>query len=379
MLINLSFWWCYFTLFIIIVTSVSCYHPNKDDALSERQKLVRKHLKRLKKEEGAIKLVGGRDESEGNVEIFHNGKWGNVCDDEWDKYEAEVVCKQLNYRLGGKATHSGTFGKARRKFWMDNLFCTGKEKELSDCRFDEWGASDCEATEAAGVTCTVEKENQVENNEEVKVNLKAPKLNYKSKEAMTIRLVGGRVPEEGRVEVKFGDAPYGDVCGDGWSLLEANVICKELNLGYANEAYQTTFFGGSNGTNILLTGTECVGYEAKLSQCRFEGIGKEGKCHGNKHHVAGVSCVKKMPDLVIDETELETSAHLEDRLLYFLSCAMEENCLATQAYEIQKENQNWHLETRRLLKFTAKVLNNGTADFRPHIPKGDWEFHLCHM
>lgn len=362
-------------LLFISVTFAWCYHSDKDGALSERQQLVRKHLKRLKKQEGAIKLVGGRDEHEGNVEIFHSGKWGNICDDEWDKYEAEVVCKQLNYHLGGKATHSGIFGKARRKFWMDNLYCTGKEKELADCRFDGWGQSDCDQSEAAGVVCTEEKE--PEKIPEAKV--KPPKFNYKSKESMKVRLVGGRVPTEGRVEVKFGSGPYGDICGDGWSLLEANVICKELNLGYANEAHQTNFFGGSNGTHILLTGTECVGNETKLSECMFESFGQHEKCHGNKHHVAAVSCVVKMPDLVIDATELETTAHLEDRLMYFLTCAMEENCLASQAYEIQKENQNWHLETRRLLKFTAKVLNNGTDDFRPHIPKNLWEFHLCHM
>lgn len=361
------------SLLLIFITFVTCSHP---DALSERQKLVRKHLKRLKKEEGAIKLVGGRDENEGNVEIFHNGKWGNICDDEWDKYEAEVVCNQLNYGLGGKATHSGSFGKARRKFWMDNMYCTGKEKELADCRFDGWGESDCEDSEAAGVICDVEKE---EENNNVKVKVKAPKHHYNTKEKMEVRLVGGRTKTEGRVEVKFGNGHFGDICGDGWSLIEANVICKQLSLGYANEAFQTDFFGSSNGTNIHLTGTECVGNETVLSECKFEGFGKHGKCHGNKHHVAGVSCVNKMPDLVLDETELETTAHLEDRPLYFLTCSMEENCLASQAYEIQKENPNWHLETRRLLKFTAKVLNNGTDDFRPNIPKNQWEFHLCHM
>lgn len=65
--------------------------------------------------------------------------------------------------------------------------------------------------------------------------------------------------------------------------------------------------------------------------------------------------------------------------MYFLQCAMEENCLASQAYQIQRDNPSWHLETRRLLKFTARVLNVGTADFRPNIPKNLWEWHMCHM
>lgn len=214
----------------------------------------------------------------------------------------------------------------------------------------------------------------------VELKTKPTKTDYKLYEPLQVRLVGGRVPEEGRVEVRFGNRDeWGDICADGWSLIEANVICKQLDLGYANEAYQTDFFGGSNGTKVLLSGTECIGNETKLAQCKFDGFGRYTKCHDNKHHVAGVSCVRKMADLVIDEKELELTAHLEDRPLYFLTCAMEENCVASQAYEIQKENPSWHIETRRLLKFTAKVLNNGTEDFRPHIPKNLWEFHLCHM
>jgi lysyl oxidase-like protein 2/3/4 len=369
------------TLVILIASSGFTSCNQIDASRSQRQRLVRKHLKHLRKEDGAIRLVGGQSESEGNIEIFHNGRWGNICDDEWDKYEAEVVCRQLGFTRGGKATHSGAYGNARRKFWMDNLFCTGREKELSDCRFDGWGSSDCDHSEAAGVVCVIEKnETTAATAAEVKQTMKAIKLAYKSREPMEIRLVGGRVPEEGRVEVRFGESgDFGDICADGWSQLEANVICQQLNLGYANQAFQTDFFGGSNGTNVILSGTACVGNETQLSQCKFDGFGRHAKCHGNQRHVAGVSCVEKMADLIIDERELETTAHLEDRALFFLTCAMEENCLASQAYEIQKENQNWHIETRRLLKFTAKVLNDGTDDFRPHIPKNLWEFHLCHM
>jgi lysyl oxidase-like protein 2/3/4 len=40
-------------------------HQSIDDAKAERLKLMRKYLKTLKKEEGAIKLVGGKNEYEG--------------------------------------------------------------------------------------------------------------------------------------------------------------------------------------------------------------------------------------------------------------------------------------------------------------------------
>jgi Scavenger receptor cysteine-rich domain len=51
----------------------------------------------------------------GNIEILHDGKWGAICDDEWDKNEATVVCRQLGFPGVVKATHAGYFGVAKRK------------------------------------------------------------------------------------------------------------------------------------------------------------------------------------------------------------------------------------------------------------------------
>jgi hypothetical protein len=40
----------------------------------------------------------------------------------------------------------------------------------------------------------------------------------------------------------------------------------------------------------------------------------------------------------------------------FLQCAMEENCLGTEAYRIRKEDPNFAMATRRLLRYTLKSL-----------------------
>ncbi|PRD29337.1 UNVERIFIED_CONTAM: Lysyl oxidase-like protein 2 [Trichonephila clavipes] len=65
--------------------------------------------------EGTIRLVGGKNTREGNVEIFHLGIWGSICDDEWDITEANIACKILGFAKATRATSNSEFGKGKSK------------------------------------------------------------------------------------------------------------------------------------------------------------------------------------------------------------------------------------------------------------------------
>ena len=43
-----------------------------------------------------LRLLGGKTESEGRLEVRYDGVWGSVCDDGFDNVAASVVCRQLD-------------------------------------------------------------------------------------------------------------------------------------------------------------------------------------------------------------------------------------------------------------------------------------------
>ena len=38
-----------------------------------------------------IRIEGGSNQFEGRVEVYYNGQWGTVCDDNWDIIAAKYV------------------------------------------------------------------------------------------------------------------------------------------------------------------------------------------------------------------------------------------------------------------------------------------------
>lgn len=62
-------------------------------------------------EETLVRLVNGSGLHEGRVEVFHEHRWGTVCDDVWDKKDGDVVCRMLGYQGATEVHKTGRFGQ----------------------------------------------------------------------------------------------------------------------------------------------------------------------------------------------------------------------------------------------------------------------------
>ena len=102
-------------------------------------------------DDDTIRLAGGNDTA-GRVEVFVNGEWGTVCDDDWDLVDAAVVCRQLGFYSAVSAPWYATFGQGEGSILLDDVACTGGESRLIDCSYDRV-TSDCSHGEDAGVVC----------------------------------------------------------------------------------------------------------------------------------------------------------------------------------------------------------------------------------
>ena len=67
--------------------------------------------------------MGGDGQFEGRVEIYHDNKWGTICDDSWDINDARVVCRELLLGDALEAVLLGRLGSGRdeQPVWLSNV------------------------------------------------------------------------------------------------------------------------------------------------------------------------------------------------------------------------------------------------------------------
>ncbi|XP_063968591.1 deleted in malignant brain tumors 1 protein-like [Lytechinus pictus] len=202
------------------------------------------------------RLANGRGPFEGRVEVFYQGSWGTICDDNWDLVDAHVVCHTLGYPRALSYHRSAYFGEGTGDIILDDIDCSGTESNIAVCQHNGFFNSSCEHSKDAGVTCSVTDR---------------------------VRLVDGGFPNEGRVEVNY-QGSWGTICDDFWDINDASIICRML--GYPGPSSILERFGQGTG-NIALDDVRCDGTEMSILQCGHNGFGVHN-CNHSKD--VGLRC-----------------------------------------------------------------------------------------
>ena len=100
-----------------------------------------------------IRLVDGNSPYSGRVEIYRNGVWGTVCDDNWTDMIARVVCQQLGF---GSNSASVDFDvpAGTGPILMDDVTCSNSETNLLACSHNGFENHNCWHIEDVGVRCS---------------------------------------------------------------------------------------------------------------------------------------------------------------------------------------------------------------------------------
>ena len=106
---------------------------------------------------GDVRLVDGRNQYEGRVEVCINNEWGTVCDNSWGSVDATTVCKQLGYAYtsAGSAYANAYFGQGTGSIFMDYVQCLSTNTKLLQCSSNPilQVSSNCGHDDDAGVGC----------------------------------------------------------------------------------------------------------------------------------------------------------------------------------------------------------------------------------
>ncbi|XP_053197806.1 scavenger receptor cysteine-rich type 1 protein M130-like [Scomber japonicus] len=180
----------------------------------------------------SVRLVNGTRLCSGRLEVKSEQSWSSVCEADFDQQDAEVVCRELG--CGAPSVLQGAlYGEVEAPMWTKEFQCGGNESALLDCRRSDSARRTCSPGKAVGLTCSE-----------------------------TVRLVGGASRCAGTMEVKQGE--WRSVSQSGWTLKDADVICRYLDCG---SAVSTRSRNETSYRSVWRIRSDCLHSGSALREC----------------------------------------------------------------------------------------------------------------
>ena len=69
-----------------------------------------------------MRLVDGTNDTNGRLEVFHQGAWGTVCGESLSLTSLRLICRKLGYSAGAQLA-PGSFPEGAGRIWLSNITC----------------------------------------------------------------------------------------------------------------------------------------------------------------------------------------------------------------------------------------------------------------
>uniref|UniRef100_W5LWX6 SRCR domain-containing protein n=1 Tax=Lepisosteus oculatus TaxID=7918 RepID=W5LWX6_LEPOC len=235
---------------------------------------------------GRVRLVNGMDVCSGRVVVVHYFTYRTVCKD-LGKIINHTGCACISLVCGFYLQGWSLFRETG--VWLEEFMCSCLPSLLFNCIIK--GSRQHLMHHSDWLICSLytDKYGKTKRNQFAHAGSFTEKLSnvfcLSRTGSENVRLVDGTDHCMGRVEV-FYNNQWGTVCDDAWTVIDAEVVCNELDCGTAISAPGSAFFGQGNGT-IWLDDVACTGDEMSLLQCPSKEHGVNNCGH---HEDAGVIC-----------------------------------------------------------------------------------------
>jgi len=282
------------------------------------------------------------------VEVRLNGTWGGICDDGFGINEANVVCRQMGFRLGASDYLTKRGSDAGDAIHIHGLECSGDEKSISECHQIKVHSPSnriCSGKEKAGVECKRTSRScnddwqwHCGSKECINVNSVcdgvpdcadgSDEANLQCNRGLEIRLKDDRgqtASSLGRLEVLH-KGIWGTVCDDHFGQPEADVVCRMLGFdiesGDEAHIYNGTVDFSSKGGPIWIHFDQhshsCTGFEDDITQCKGKHLWESDQTCEHDEDVVIECKFKPLEEVIFEDYEAidshGSSAHFQAQL-----------------------------------------------------------------